>query len=67
MEERHYMKKENIERLTYNVEEAAIALGISKSLLYREIQQGNLEIPYKRVGNRIVFGISALEEYLSEQ
>ena len=40
MEEINYMKKENISRLTYNVEETAIALGISKSLLYREIQQG---------------------------
>lgn len=66
MEERHFMKKENISRLTYNVEETAIALGVSKSLLYREIQQGTLELPYHKIGNRILFSVSSLEEYLSK-
>ncbi|MBQ6995132.1 MAG: helix-turn-helix domain-containing protein [Lachnospiraceae bacterium] len=60
------MKKENISRLTYNVEETAIALGVSKSLLYREIQQGTLELPYHKIGNRILFSVSSLEEYLSK-
>lgn len=66
MEENNYMKKENISRLTYNVEETAIALGISKSLLYREIQQGTIEIPYHKIGNRILFSVSALEKYFNE-
>lgn len=66
MEEINYMNKENISRLTYNVEETAIALGISKSLLYREIQQGSIDIPYHRIGNRILFSVAALEKYLNE-
>lgn len=60
------MEKENVDRMAYSVEETAKKLGISKSLLYREIQQGTIEIPYHKIGNRILFSVSALEKYFNE-
>ena len=58
------MKNDN--KLVYDVAEAAKVLGISKSLLYREIQQGRCELPYHRIGARILFPIKKLEEYLNQ-
>lgn len=57
---------ENLKKLTYSVEEAARVLGVSKSLLYREIQNNSLEIPYHRIGNRIIFSVTVIEEYLNK-
>lgn len=57
---------QNIKKLTYNVEEAAHVLGISKSLLYREIKSNKLDIPYHKIGNRIIFSVTAIEKYLNE-
>lgn len=44
-------------------EQAADLLGISRSLLFREIKRGN--IPHKRVGRRLVFSRQRLLEWLA--
>ena len=54
-----------VKKLTYNVKETAEALGISSSLLYREIENGKCQLPYHKVGNRILFSIQELEAYFS--
>ena len=54
-------------KLTYSVKEAAAVLGISKSLLYRELQSGVCDIPYHKVGQRILIGVKALEEYVNNK
>ena len=55
-----------IKKLTCNVKETAEALGISSSLLYREIKSGKCKLPYHKVGNRILFSIQELEAYFSD-
>lgn len=52
-------------KLTYDVAEAAKVLGISKSLLYREIQNGTCQLPYHRIGGRILIPIKALELFIN--
>ena len=54
-----------IEKITYNVKETAEVLGISRSLLYRQLENGTCELPYRKVGNRFLFPIKALEEYFN--
>jgi excisionase family DNA binding protein len=44
-------------------EQAADLLGISRSLLLREIKRGN--IPHRRVGRRLVFSRQRLLEWLA--
>lgn len=61
-----FMMETEIRKLTYDVGEAAKVLGVSKSLLYREIQSGKCEIPYHRIGGRIVISIKALEKFIDE-
>lgn len=54
-----------IKKITYNVKETAEALGVSRSLLYREIENGTCQLPYYKIGNRILFPIKALEDYIN--
>ena len=54
-----------IEKMTYSVKEAAEALNVSRSLLYRQVENGTCEIPYCKIGSRILFPIKAVEEYFS--
>jgi excisionase family DNA binding protein len=46
-------------RLTMTVEEAGVALGISRSHAYELVRQG--ELPSLRLGRRVVVPIAALE------
>ena len=46
-------------RLTMSVEEAGVALGISRSHAYELVRQG--ELPSLRLGRRVVVPIAALE------
>ena len=48
------------QRLTMTVEEASEALGISRSLAYELVRQG--EIPSLRLGRRIVVPVRVLED-----
>lgn len=48
------------ERLTMSVEEASVALGISRSLAYELVRRGVL--PSLRLGRRIVVPVCALED-----
>ena len=50
------------ERLTYSVEEAALALGISRAGAYEAVQRG--EIPHIRIGRRVLIPKSALHSLL---
>ena len=58
-------RMENVEKLAYDVAETAKMLGISKSLLYREIQNGKCQLPYYRIGGRIIFPIKKLKDFLN--
>ena len=51
------------EKLTLNVSEAAVRLGVSKPTLYQAIKKG--EVPVIRIGHRVLIPISALEKHLA--
>jgi excisionase family DNA binding protein len=51
-------------RLTLTVEEAAAALGISRTLAYEAVQRG--EIPHIRIGKRILISRAQLDRLLNE-
>jgi excisionase family DNA binding protein len=51
------------EKLTLNVSEAAVRLGISKPSLYQAIKKG--EVPVLKIGHRLLIPISALERHLA--
>jgi excisionase family DNA binding protein len=52
-------------KLTMSVEEAAEALGISKSAAYNAVHRG--EIPSLRIGRRILVPQAGLARYVEEQ
>lgn len=52
--------------LVYSPQEAAEVLGISKSLLYKEIKI-NPRFPRKMIGGRIVIPRRRLEEYINTE
>jgi excisionase family DNA binding protein len=52
------------QKLTYTVEQAAEALGISRPTAYEAIGTG--EIPHIRIGRRILIPKSALDKMLAE-
>ena len=58
--------EKTVNKITYDVAEAAKVLGVSKSLLYREIQRGNCTIPYRKIGGRIIIPQKALDEYVND-
>lgn len=51
-------------RLTLTVDEAAVLLGISRSLAYAAVARG--EIPSIRVGRRYLVPVAALDKLLAE-
>lgn len=51
-----------MEKLTYNVAEAAIRLGVSEPSLYQAIKKG--EMPVIRIGHRVLVPKAALEKML---
>ena len=53
-----------MERKTLNLEEAAKALGISRSSAYEAARKG--EIPTIRIGKRLLVPLAALERLLSD-
>ena len=53
----------NNERLTLNVKEAAQALGLSRNSVYQACLKG--EIPYLRIGKRIVIPRAQLARMLN--
>lgn len=52
------------ELLVYSPQQAANILGISKSLLYKELKQ-NPAFPRKMIGGRIIIPCKSLEEYIN--
>jgi excisionase family DNA binding protein len=50
-------------RLTMTVEEAAVALGISRGLAYDLVRRG--ELPHLRLGRRLVVPVRAIETLLA--
>lgn len=54
-------------KLTYSVSEVAKLLGVSKSLLYRYIQEGQPEFPVKKIAGRILIPCKALEKYMNDE
>ena len=53
----------NKTKLTMSVSEAAKKLGIARNSLYEGVKRG--EVPYVRIGKRILIPIAALEKKLS--
>ena len=54
-----YSKKltpEEVKKIVYTVEYAALRLGITKMTIYRGVERG--EIPHKRIGRRILIPVS---------
>ncbi len=49
-------------RLTLSVEEAATRLGLSKAATYEAVQRN--EIPFVRIGRRVLIPVKALEAFL---
>jgi excisionase family DNA binding protein len=56
-------KRSENQALTLTVEQAASALGVSRTIAYEAIRQG--EIPSVRIGRRILVPKSALDRLLS--
>lgn len=56
---------ERVDRLTYSVEEAATALGISRAKTYELVNSDGF--PVVRVGRRIRIPITALEDWVLVQ
>jgi hypothetical protein len=54
-----------IRRLAYNVEESAAALGIDKDRMGGLVRVGR--VPHMLVGGRVLIGIAALEQWLSQE
>lgn len=54
-------------KLAYSVSEAAEVLGISKSLLYKYIQEGQAEFPVKKIAGRILIPCKSLEDYMNDE
>jgi excisionase family DNA binding protein len=59
------MKAKGIQKLAYNLGEAAAALGVTYRTVHRLVRSGRLRAV--RVGRRIVIPRSALEELLGEE
>lgn len=57
---------DKLERLTYSVAEAANILGISKSLLYKYIQEDfENQLQVKKIYGRILIPKKALEDFVN--
>lgn len=54
-----------MEKICYSVKEAAKVIGVSYSILYREIHEGRF--PYIRVGCRILIPDEMLREFIHEK
>lgn len=52
-------------KLAYSVSEAAEVLGISKSLLYKYIQEGQAKFPVRKIAGRILIPCRALEDFMN--
>ena len=51
------------QRVALSVEEAAGRLGVSRSLIWKMVNQGTIRTV--RAGNRVLVPVSAVEEFLS--
>lgn len=55
-----------VERLTMTLEECAVAIGVGRSMIFREARAGRL--PYvRKVGSRYIVSRAALTEWLRLQ
>ncbi|WP_125141643.1 helix-turn-helix domain-containing protein [Clostridium transplantifaecale] len=57
---------ESAPTLVYSPQQAAAVLGISKSLMYKELKN-NSAFPRKMIGGRIVIPRRRLEEYINTE
>lgn len=53
-----------MERMTYNIAEAAKVLGVSKSFMYKLVR--NNEVPVIRLGKRLVIPKVKLQEFINQ-
>ena len=53
-----------MEKLTYNAQEVAAVLGVSKSHVYQLLKENRL--PVLKLGRRKVIPISALEQWIQD-
>ena len=61
------MKKEssNVERLSYSVQEAASALGVSSRTIHEFVKDGNLA--HFRMGTRVLIPSDALRQFIESR
>ena len=61
------MKKEssNVERLSYSVQEAASALGVSSRTVHEFVKDGN--IAHFRMGTRVLIPADALRQFIESR
>jgi len=61
------MKKEssNVERLSYSVQEAASALGVSSRTVHEFVKDGNLA--HFRMGTRVLIPADALRQFIESR
>ena len=57
------MATASTERVALSVEEAAGRLGVSRSLIWKMVNQGTIRTV--RAGHRVLVPVSAVEEFLS--
>lgn len=53
-----------MEKMTYTVKEAAELLGVSKSFMYKMIQ--NNEIPVLKLGKRIIIPKTKFQQFINQ-
>jgi len=58
-------KEQEIERLSYSVQEAAAAIGISSRMLHDFIRDGS--IPHFRMGTRILIPTEELRKFIKRR
>lgn len=56
-------RERTVSPLAYRIKEAAAALGVGRTTIYRLIQNGQLNVV--RVGNRSLIPVEALEAFLA--
>jgi excisionase family DNA binding protein len=58
-------KNQDIARLSYSVQEAAVAIGVSSRTVHDFVKDGT--IPHFRMGTRVLIPADALREFIAQR
>ena len=59
------MKKEQIERLSFSIQEVAVAIGVSSRTVHDLVRKGSIE--HFRVGQRVLIPAEALRRFIEQR